>query len=192
MGIILSVLSNIMYLSEKFTMCLAAVTVVSCLVVTLVMMLGLGVGLGYNYCFVEIKTKHRYIPGYYRYKVKEATTMHRTPPWRRLTTRRYALRDPDTSEPLIDYKPPEFDHIANETSKETQTETNSTVEVNTETTNEMAVDVTETATYESENTNKMPSTTTKTVIQIQGLDLIALLSKLKSENRNYSLQIVTT
>lgn len=30
------------------------------------------------------------------------------------------------------------------------------------------------------------------IIPINGLDLIALLSKLRSENRNYSLQIVTT
>lgn len=52
-------------------------------------------------------------------------------------------------------------------------------------------DTFETTTEIEESTEKTREIS-KTVLQIDGLDLMTLLSKLKKENRNYTLQIITS
>ncbi|KAM3965293.1 uncharacterized protein ACR2FA_000680 [Aphomia sociella] len=48
--------SNLLYVFERLAACCAFTAVVTCIVVTLIVMLGMGVGVGYNYCFVNVKT----------------------------------------------------------------------------------------------------------------------------------------
>ncbi|KAL0838692.1 hypothetical protein ABMA28_016762 [Loxostege sticticalis] len=195
MGSILCLFSHIMYYAEKFTMCLTVATALTCLVFTLLMMLGIGVGLGYNYCFVDIKSKHRYVPGYYRYKVKEATTGSWTPKWRRITTttkagpptNRRAASYVDQKRQLADYSSTVDDRATSEHSSNTEIETSTPSNSEHSSNNEIET----TTPYKTDSQIQEPATPSKTVLQIQGLDLIALLSKLKSENINYTLQIAT-
>ncbi|XP_022814090.1 uncharacterized protein LOC111347923 [Spodoptera litura] len=67
MGVAISCMSNIMYLSEKIILYSTCVGLVTSVVLMFVVTLGMGIGLGYNYCFVDMKTKYKYVPGHYVY-----------------------------------------------------------------------------------------------------------------------------
>nr|XP_021185563.2 uncharacterized protein LOC110372876 isoform X1 [Helicoverpa armigera] len=68
MGSVKSILSNILYISEKVTLCVTCTALIACLMIMFSVTLGMGVGLGYNYCFVDLKTKVKYVPTHYKYR----------------------------------------------------------------------------------------------------------------------------
>ncbi|XP_021185563.3 uncharacterized protein LOC110372876 [Helicoverpa armigera] len=68
MGSVKSTLSNILYISEKVTLCVTCTALIACLMIMFSVTLGMGVGLGYNYCFVDLKTKVKYVPTHYKYR----------------------------------------------------------------------------------------------------------------------------
>ncbi|XP_073956192.1 uncharacterized protein [Choristoneura fumiferana] len=56
-------MSNVIYMSEKFSMWFSICSLVTCVILCLVCMLCFGIGLGYNYSYVDHKTRHTYVAG---------------------------------------------------------------------------------------------------------------------------------
>ncbi|XP_063892044.1 uncharacterized protein LOC135116644 [Helicoverpa armigera] len=232
MGSLISLLSNVMYLSEKLTMYLACTGLVTCLVITFIVSLGMGVGLGYNYCFVDLKTKVKYVPSHYQYKgsaryhyVKEGAPdpLTQTRDEAEEDGLRYRIAPPEEEDiesttflnmlmvqlgnnatPFFVYKTSTPDD--NDDDDFTVTPSNTTSIANAS--RDSAEDYSETTVSSLEdNINELDEPTPeapinssnsnikrvkKLVIPVNSLDLINLLSKLKAENKNYSLEIVTT
>ncbi|XP_045498436.1 uncharacterized protein LOC123696354 [Colias croceus] len=191
MGCIVSVISHVLQVSEKISICFSCAALVSCIIVTITLTLCMGIGIGYNYCYVDFKTKHRYVPARYKWY-----RYHPTPHWRR--------SDRDDS----------YDYVSEDAEEQT-TEINSNSTITTQnyeknyttsvTLNEKAnsskvydVIVNEILKENAKNNNLSntielnENDNSKLLIPISGLDLISLLSKWRAENRNYSLQIVVS
>ncbi|KAJ0176517.1 hypothetical protein K1T71_007696 [Dendrolimus kikuchii] len=188
--------SNIMYFSEKLSLWISCTAMALCIVITLLMVLALGIGLGYNYCFVDLKTRYKYVPprhqwhykhqrpGYYYGPHGPHGTHH---PPSRLLREDFSRREvpiPGGWGPNTTTVSTHTENIFETTITEIKTSTiNSSSSLYTEVLRK-AVNYTAIS-----STTKEPSSQ-KMVIPIKSLDLISLLSKLRSENMNYSLQII--
>ncbi|CAK1580441.1 unnamed protein product [Parnassius mnemosyne] len=167
--------------------CLALVLVFACLVLTIATTLSIGIGIGYNYCFVDYKASKKHVTAYYKYVTRTRTYYY--------TVKSYvtqpALRNEQGGEvervqdPLRAVIP--LQKIATEES----TEARVADEVSTDSITGETLNTSE----ETETNTRADSTTTeesptRTIIPISGLDLLSFLSKLRSQNKNYTLQIV--
>ncbi|XP_030019823.1 uncharacterized protein LOC115439901 [Manduca sexta] len=158
MGMVLSVVSNLLYFSEKITVCLALTALVCCIILTIILVLGFGIGL------VPARSVRSEWPGSDRRRKTEFKgfdyEMFRRPNNSMEVSSTYTI--PEVTESTI----------ATESTNSTTLPTNSS----------------STITILSKQEYGPPTM----IIPINGLDLIALLSRLRAENRNYSLQIVTS
>ncbi|RVE50895.1 hypothetical protein evm_004462 [Chilo suppressalis] len=218
MGIILCTLSHVLHASEKFAICLAAAGIVTCLVFTFTMMLVLGIGLGYNYCFVDFKTRHKYVPGYYQYTILPATSTRRRSPkylppyptlyppqkewWQIYPRRSNTANDNETLDmDTIGFNYTYFDKLNVSLAVSSLDMLNSIKYSDNDTIpfeEYYEKNDSETITNKEIKSNESLEKTadkifnySRTVLQINGLDLFALLTKLKSENKNYTVKIET-
>ncbi|XP_028041324.1 uncharacterized protein LOC114251308 [Bombyx mandarina] len=181
MGIVVSAISNVLYVSEKISLCFTCTVLLYCKMITLVATLCLGIGLGYNYCFVDMKTRFRYVSGdsegFRRHGPKGL--FNRVEPKRQIPIKE-----------VLDF---EDDELGTSSESETMFETSTTTMLpNTTKASSNNATVGSSTTITNTSTVAESISPPKMVIPISGLDLIALLSKLRTENRNYSLQIVTS
>ncbi|XP_075978383.1 uncharacterized protein LOC142978040 [Anticarsia gemmatalis] len=67
MGGIFSCFGNVLVAIERMSFTITCAALVLCLVITLTIVMALGIGLGYNYCFVDMRTRLKYVPAHYIY-----------------------------------------------------------------------------------------------------------------------------
>ncbi|XP_038210093.1 uncharacterized protein LOC119830973 [Zerene cesonia] len=192
MGCIVSVISHVLQISEKISICFSCAALVSCIMVTITLTLCMGIGIGYNYCYVDFKTKHRYVPARYKWY-----RYNPTPHWKRSVRDNaydYISEDADeiqTTEINAASITTTENYVTNDTNPLTQNEKTNSSKVYDLIVNEIL--------KENAKHNNLSNTielneneSSKLLIPISGLDLISLLSKWRAENRNYSLQIVVS
>ncbi|CAB3261627.1 unnamed protein product [Arctia plantaginis] len=217
MGSIVSCYSYALSTIESLSQWITFTAVVCCLVTTITLVLGLGIGLGYNYCFVEMVTKYKIAPARYLHPDDSAdwsyqaeqnaanpeNTFKNVPHMLRITEDAEMFKEVIESERQYDQNKQKyiFHSIPPVTISPEGTMLPNIEETPNLTT--LAINITDSYGNSTESTTNMFSVSITNGSEVKDIDLkkptpispaglLTLLAKLRAENKNYTLQIITT